>query len=86
MTIDDQRVEDLAKELAVSHGSKIAVINLEGTCTNAYLELTDERRWRWPRGLHTADLLVTYMEYHWRDFLTAARAKLIGFDNPSSSL
>lgn len=61
--------------LAFAHGGKIAVVNREGPCTNAYLILTAEGQWRWPRGLHTGDLLDTYAELHWRDFLDQARAE-----------
>ena len=66
-------IERIAKELALTHGGKIAVVNREGACTHAYLVLTAEGRWSWPRGLHTADLLSTYVEHHWRDFLGHAR-------------
>lgn len=65
----EDEIERKAKELALFHGGKIAVINREGACTNAYLELTREGQWGWPRGLHTGDLLATYVELHWRDFL-----------------
>jgi hypothetical protein len=64
--------ERRAKELALYFGGKIAVVNSEGACTNAYLILIREGQWRWPRGLHTGDLLTTYVELHWRDFLDQA--------------
>lgn len=70
----EQQIEDRAKELALFHGGKIAVVNREGARTNAHLTLTREGQWRWPRGLHTGDLLATYIELHWRDFLDEARA------------
>lgn len=68
----DPEIERKAKELALMHGGKIAVVNREGACTHAYLTLTREGRWSWPRGLHTGDLLATYIEWHWRDFIDQA--------------
>ncbi len=73
---EEQELETKARDLAMTHGAKIAIINREGACTNAYLELTRERRWSWPRGLHTGDLLATYMDHHWMDFVDEARIAL----------
>lgn len=68
-------VERRAQELAMLDGGKIAYVGREGAVTNAFLTLTAERRWSWPRGLHTGDLLATYAAHHWRDYLDEARAE-----------
>lgn len=79
-----EQLEAKAKELALFHGGKIAVVNHEGACTNAYLTLIAERQWRWGRGLHTGDLLATYIELHWRDFIQQAEEEL-SITSPSST-
>lgn len=74
----EQQAEERAKELALFHGGKMAYAKPgEGMMINAYLVGQSEGWWRWPRGLHTSDLLATYIDLHWRDFLDQARAGMV---------
>lgn len=76
--MNEQEAEQRAKELALFHGGKMAYAKPgEGMMINAYLTLTREGQWHWPRGLHTGDLLATYIDLHWRDFLDQARAGMV---------
>jgi hypothetical protein len=65
-------IERRARELAMIHGGRIVLCRHGLNYTNAYLILTREGEWRWGRGLHTGDLLATYIDLHWRDFEISA--------------